>query len=440
MAFTTGLNNYNTTKYLVNPIAGLGTHTTIGAALTSASSGDDIYIMPATYTENLTLKAGVNLISYNTDSLGGTVTIIGKLSASFSGTCNITGIRLQTNSAFLLELTGANATIVNISNCYLNCTNATGISSTGSNSSAKVNVYDSYGDLGTTGIALFAFTNGSMSLYRFVLNNSGGSVTANTISGNTASINYSYLGNGITTSGSTAYLVVRNCFFDVGNATPITSNATPAGVQTTLFDSYFSCGNATPFVVGASSIIQCTGCTTFSSNAACVTGSGQFNYGTLVQANTKGTLSATTLQAFGTLGNQTSTSPSAGYIGEVISTNVLVGSAVTLTTSTNANVMSMSLTPGIWDACCVTMFNGTVTGTIYQTSISSTSLTSGTKGINFVEGSSATSPTALADTTLIIPPFRIPLSATTTIYVVVAAAFTVGTCKAYGSLKATRVG
>ena len=158
MAFTTGVNNYNTTKWLVNPTAGLGTHTTIATALTAASSGDDIYIMPGTYTENPTLKAGVNLIAYNTDSPSGQVIINGKCSASFSGTCNLTGIQLQTNSDNLLSLTGANATIVNLFNCYFNCLNNTGISSTGSNSSAQVNIYTCSGGLGTTGIGYWSVT------------------------------------------------------------------------------------------------------------------------------------------------------------------------------------------------------------------------------------------------------------------------------------------
>lgn len=446
MAFTTGLNNYNTTKWLVNPTAGLGTHTTISSALTSASSGDDIYIMPGPYTENLTLKAGVNLIAYNTDALSGTVNITGKLSASFSGTCNITGVELTTNSAFLLELTGANATIVNIFDSYLNCSNNTGISSTGSNSSAQVNVYDSSGNLGTTGIGLFACTNGSLALYRFVLNNSGSSVTANTFSGVTCSINQSYMGNGITTSGSTAFLVCRNSFFEVGNQTPITSNSTVSGVCTTLFDSYFSCGNATPFVVGASSLIQCTGCTTFTTSATCCSGSGTFKYGNLVQANTVGTLSATTLVAFGTIGNQTSTAPSAGYIGEVLSAANTTGTSA-LVSATITNVTSVTLTPGIWDITGTVNFIGTGNNTstyaamgIATANNSLSPADSFGAGIGMLQNQiSGAVVTNSSNCNLLCGPGRLSVSANTTYYLNCQLTASVINCKGYGVIRAVRV-
>jgi pectin methylesterase-like acyl-CoA thioesterase len=63
MTFTHALstNNYGPAKFIVSSSAANGTHTTIAAALTSASTGDTIFIRPGTYTENLTLKAGVNL-------------------------------------------------------------------------------------------------------------------------------------------------------------------------------------------------------------------------------------------------------------------------------------------------------------------------------------------------------------------------------------------
>ena len=49
-------NLFGTARFIVNPTAGLGNYTTIQAAITAASAGDTIFIMPAVYTENLTLK------------------------------------------------------------------------------------------------------------------------------------------------------------------------------------------------------------------------------------------------------------------------------------------------------------------------------------------------------------------------------------------------
>src|SRR5690349_21533685 len=132
--------NYSTANGHIVDASGNGDYTTIGSALTAASSGQTIFIRPGTYTENLTLKAGVDLVSFGAEGSRPNVTISGKLSASFSGTVTINGIRLQTNADFAIEMTGANVTLLNVENCFLNCTNATGVSSTGSNGSAKITI------------------------------------------------------------------------------------------------------------------------------------------------------------------------------------------------------------------------------------------------------------------------------------------------------------
>lgn len=448
MAFTTGLNNYNTTKWLVNATAGLGTHTTIATALTSASSGDDIYIMPGTYTENLTLKAGVNLIAYNTDSSNGTVTIIGKCSASFTGTANITGIRLQTNSAFLLELTGANVTVVNLYNCDLKCANNTGISSTGSNSSAQINCYQCTGSLDTTGIALYACTNGTLGLYEFVLNNPGGSTTANTFSGLVLTHKYCYMGNGTTTSGSTATFLAQHCYYELSasNATVVTSNSTSANNSTVLFNCYLASGSAVPMVVGSGSTIQCTGCTTFSSNSACITGAGTFNYGTLIQASTQGTISATTKSGFGTIANPTANAPTAGYIGEVLSASNTTGTA--FSSGTIANISSVTLTPGIWDITGTLNFipTGTMATNSYTGMAIATANNTLTPADDFGSGigmlqcqTSAAVVVTATGCNLLCGPGRLYVSANTTYYL--NGKITAGTtnCKGYGVIRAVRV-
>src|SRR3954466_5475246 len=102
--FTTGDNNFSTSKWIVNPTAGLGTHTTIAAALTSASSGDTIDITPGTYTENFSLKAGVNITATGADGLttnlgSGTtasnVIILGSVTANYTGSVTLNGLQLK---------------------------------------------------------------------------------------------------------------------------------------------------------------------------------------------------------------------------------------------------------------------------------------------------------------------------------------------------------
>lgn len=413
MAFTTGLNNYNTTKWLVNPVAGLGTHTTIATALTSASSGDDIYIMPGTYTENLTLKAGVNLIAYITDSTNATVVINGKCSASFSGTCNISGIELRTNSNFFLELTGANSTKIYLSNCTLNSLNNTGISSTGSDTSSAVNIYDCIGFLQTTGIANFAFTNGSLRVYDTQFNNSGGSSTANTFSGLNLYYKNCLLSNPTTTSGSTAIFISNHNFYDIAsvNATAINSNSTSASFSTTSFCDFIGTGSATAITVGAGSTMLCTECNIASTNAASVSGSGSFTYGLLTQSLTKGTISPTTVVSLGTIGNLAGSSPPVGYIGEKITASA---TNVSMTTSVAKNITSASFTPGIWMVFGCVVSKSTTSTTYMASGINITTATFTTVGLDYsqINGiAGATTPI-----TLNVPIQIIPITATTTYY------------------------
>src|SRR6185503_17737268 len=112
---------FTTAKWIVSSDITQGTHTTIAAALTSASSGDTIFIRPGTYTENLTLKAGVALCAYVCDAFEPNVIISGTCTFTAAGTVSISGIRLQTNNAALLAVTGSAASIVFLNLCFLNC-------------------------------------------------------------------------------------------------------------------------------------------------------------------------------------------------------------------------------------------------------------------------------------------------------------------------------
>ena len=80
--------NYSTACSHIVDANGSGDFTTIAAALTAASSGQTIFIRPGTYTENPTLKAGVNLSTFPSDATSGTVIIKGKCTLS-TGTVEI---------------------------------------------------------------------------------------------------------------------------------------------------------------------------------------------------------------------------------------------------------------------------------------------------------------------------------------------------------------
>ncbi len=160
MTIQTGDNTFSTVKFIVDPIIGKGTHTTISAAISAASSGVNIFVREGTYTENLILKDGVNISAFpaNPNSLLN-VKVFGKLTMPVDGTVNISNIHFKTNDDFLLEIVGSNARFISLNNCFLEFSNHTGINIAGSNSS--VSLCNCVGQLGQTGISIFELTGSS---------------------------------------------------------------------------------------------------------------------------------------------------------------------------------------------------------------------------------------------------------------------------------------
>jgi len=144
-----------------------------------------------------------------------------------------------------------------------------------------------------------------------------------------------------------------------------------------------------------------------------------------------------------TLGTTAGDNASAGYVGEYVSSQVLFASAVSLTTSTYANITSISLTAGDWDVGGIVYFSGGTTTVVNQLigSIGTTSANLGSSGSYWIEGfaSGGTTVFNTQDFGQTVPTTRFSLSSTTTIYLVGLATFTVSTAKTYGLIRARRM-
>jgi hypothetical protein len=291
-------NTFGCAKWIVSSDATQGTHTTIASALNSASSGDTIFIRPGTYTENLTLKSGVNITAFS-DGYTPNVTIVGNCTATFAGTCTISGVRLQTNGAAFLTVSGINATIVNLVNCYLNCTDATGISFTSSSSSAVINCRRCDGDITTIGIALFSASSaGTLNFFYCKFENSGGSTTASTTSATLVQGDATQFTNPVNTSSTGALSFVFSSFFTQNlNATAITTAGT--GTSNLTYCRIFA-GSASAISVGAGTTVNARNCYIGSSNTNTITGAGTVVYSNLgfFPSTSTGTINTTTQTAF----------------------------------------------------------------------------------------------------------------------------------------------
>lgn len=299
MTFTHALstNNYGESKFIVSSNPANGTHTTIASALAVATSGDTIFIRNGTYTENLTLVAGVNLTAYEADAFTPNVTISGTCTFTAAGTVSISGIRLQTNSAFALAITGSSASIVNLFGCYLNGVNNTIISFTSSSASASLFTRDCFGDLTTTGIALFAHSSaGRFRMVNSFFLNTGVSTTANTVSAGEFFPNLSHIENPLTISGTATF---SSGYFSI-LCTPINSTALTFTTTTTgadYYGRYFS-GTASAISIGAGATLQVDFATVNSSNANAITGAGTIQYGMIVYTSSSSTNNVTTQTQF----------------------------------------------------------------------------------------------------------------------------------------------
>ncbi len=348
--FNTADNNYGTAKWIVDAQAGQGTQTTIQAAITAASSGDTIFIRPGTFTENLTLKIGVNLVAYDADALTPNVTIAGTCTLTTAGTVSISGIRLQTNSAPAIAVTGNAASILNLTNCYLDCTNNTGISFTSSSASALIMLSGCAGDLGTTGIAYW--TSSSLGTIRIVnsalFKNSGGSSTASTNSSGLVALAWINIRAPISSS-STGQLSFESSFLDTSavNATGLTYN----GSGGSLFGfSKVSCGSASGVSVGTGVTLQADDVVVISSNTNAVTGLGALNLGQIIFEGSSSTINTSTVNSvisqMGTLNLKTALTVPNGGTGQTTLTNhgVIVGAGTSAVTQLAVGTTGQVLT------------------------------------------------------------------------------------------------
>jgi hypothetical protein len=142
------------------------------------------------------------------------------------------------------------------------------------------------------------------------------------------------------------------------------------------------------------------------------------------------------------LGTNTNDSATAGNIGELVTSTVAVGSAVSLTNATASNVTSISLTAGEWDVTGNVAFslNASTNVTYLIANISTASADNGLAGVtnnlqSFPGGS------VLGATAPSLPVARQPISinATTTVYLAAQSNFSVSTAAAYGKIVARRV-
>ena len=293
MALTHALstNNYGPCSLIVATSAANGTHTTLASAMADASVGDTIFLRDSV-TENVTITPGVNIAAWSGGTLN-TPSITGTLTMTAAGTSTISGLKLTTNSAAIIAVTGSAASILNVNNCNLNCSNNTGITFSTSSGSARINISNCMGDIGTTGIAIFSHTSGgTIFINNSSFTNSGVSTTANTISSGGVNLSYCNIPIPITTSSTAAISLYATNIATSSNTTALTHGG--SGTSSAI-DSTFQSGSASAVSIGDSLIMS--QCTVNSTNTNAITGAGTLVNGGISFISTSSKINTSTQTA-----------------------------------------------------------------------------------------------------------------------------------------------
>lgn len=291
-------NPMSSSRWIVDPLSTFpnpnGTHTTIASALTSARSGDTIFILPGTYTENITLKAGVAIAAYQCDGYTGITKILGTVTASYTGTATLSGIQFITNGATAFNVTGASCTL-NLIDCNIVANDSTAI--TLNSASAQVNVDQCIG--GNAGNnPFFVITLGTLEISDSFIGNSSNSATAICTNAGTFNCFTTHFDFPVTTSGTGSVNYYFSRLHTAGSNTIALTLVGTGGA--TIENCVLQTGGAEAVTVGA-------GCNcNFQNNVVdstatpnAITGAGSINYANNSFVNTA--IISTTTQSANTL-------------------------------------------------------------------------------------------------------------------------------------------
>jgi hypothetical protein len=285
-------------QFVVDPSSTVGlrgTFTTIQAAITAAVSGQVIYIRPGSYTENLTMKAGITLCSMPGNDFNNLVQINGSITCTYAGIASISGCKLVATTAGGIILSGASGTQLFIENCEVISSGGAGTNYcyTSSNAANSVNFFSCLFDTDAFG-TFFNISAGTAAVYSCIFSpNSGGSTIANlisggaiaiqnssygtasiamppwTVSGGTFTIINSQLNSSITTSGGSV-LEMDNC-----RCIPA-AGFTLGGTSHNIFGTEIA--SATASAVSVSTACFLSNCVISSTNTNPITGAGTVTF------------------------------------------------------------------------------------------------------------------------------------------------------------------
>jgi hypothetical protein len=296
----------HTSAFIVSASGIVGTganYSTIASAVAAASSGDTIFIMRGTYTENITVTKNLIFYSYDTSfrTANPNVQITGKITVSSAVNVQFFGIQFNTNAdnSFLLSAAGN----VTCQNCYFNATNANSILVSAAGNFYIENCSGSF----ALNRSLFRSTAGVVWLKNSVFIDFVNSPVANTILDSTARIINCYLGIKFITQG-TGGIIVENSNFGSENAYDAIWITISGSGNSFVDNSTFNSGAAA--CIEVTTTLTITNCRLESSQNFVITGAGTVTYGPLTFSGATSVMQATQVPLITQVGSLNILTPS----------------------------------------------------------------------------------------------------------------------------------
>src|SRR5690348_2809016 len=122
MTHTISTNTFGGPALLVSPNAYTGNYTNINTAV-AASSGAPIFVAPGTYSNNITLKNGVNIVGYSSD-INDIIQNNPLTCSDVTTVCTISGMKFVSNTAAtIITVTGTARKTITFNNCTFEAIN-----------------------------------------------------------------------------------------------------------------------------------------------------------------------------------------------------------------------------------------------------------------------------------------------------------------------------
>ncbi len=263
-----------------------GTFQTIAAAIAAASSGDTIYIRPGTYTEDLTLKDGVNLVS----SVGQSIATSYPLT-TIKGTHTITAGIISIKNIALVSKAIAAAIITTSGACTVTLTDCTIFYSTQpalvGASSGNFQLFNCVSPNAASGAGcLLSLTTANATLRNCDIQ---AAASPSTVAGSgSITILDSRFTEGVTTSDTSAFLCTNSY---LGFSSTYTFGGTGSNI---ISNCYITSGSASAISVGTGATLSLTSSTILSSNTNAITGAGTLKYSAVTFIGTSSLINTTT--------------------------------------------------------------------------------------------------------------------------------------------------